>query len=80
MAVQFTHGAVLAPVVVAKHTFDTTGNWVPECYTVSVVTEIREPKKAVRQAVHHMTPAMARRRAAELLRAASEAEAMTAAL
>ncbi|MFE5828686.1 hypothetical protein ACFQ8W_00190 [Streptomyces sp. NPDC056508] len=78
MAEQFMNGVVLAPVAVAKHKFDDMGEWVPERYTVAVVTEIRELKKPTRQAVHHMTPEMARRRAAELIAAAEEAESKNA--
>jgi hypothetical protein len=77
---KFRPGAILSPVVLAQREFNDQGEYVPVRHTVSVVTEVREPGKPVSQVVHHMPPELARRRAAELLQAAEEAETKNQAL
>lgn len=80
MTKKFLPGAVLSPVVLAQRKFNEEGDYTPVQHTVSVVTEVREPGKPVKQVVHHMPPELARRRAKELLEAAEEAEAKNAKL
>ena len=75
MKEKYSTGAILSPVVLTHYKFNDEGDRVPSKNTVSVVTEVREPGQRVKRIVHHMPPSLARRRAAELLEAAEEAEA-----
>lgn len=69
-------GAVLAPVARLFHRH-INGVFTGAEYGVSVVMEVRDPKRPQhegRWVVHEMTPAMARRRAEELITAADDAD------